>query len=147
MGDDGAGAEAIRLLKHRLRGRNDVVLKEMNSMELPLAEAMMGYSKVILIDAIVTPREQSGKVHHLTMQDLREQDYLSTSHSMSFPAAFDFICKLDPAPAPQEVEIYAVEIPDVREFSTEISPKVREGVKEAVQEVLNEVSSTNHIAG
>lgn len=139
MGDDGVGVQAISLLRDKLAGRADIDLREMNSVEFFLAEAMMGYRKVILIDSVVTGADDVGRIHEFSLQTLRGHTHISTSHSMSFPAAFNIISRLNPDCAPHSVKIYAVAIAEVNEFSERLSPKVRDALNEIVAAVMEEL--------
>ena len=67
----------------------DVKIKRFALGGLSLMEQMIGYDRVIIIDAIQTSGGQIGQVHQLTIHDLPEVStgHTTAIHDMTLPAA------------------------------------------------------------
>ncbi|HLE16113.1 MAG TPA: hydrogenase maturation protease, partial [Anaerolineales bacterium] len=80
--DDGIGVLVVEALRSRLPPDTPVDLAEVSVGGLTLMENMIGYDRVILIDAYQPPNPRKpGAIHRLTLEEL--QSISPTQHSAS----------------------------------------------------------------
>jgi hydrogenase maturation protease len=111
---------------------------------LRLMEMMVGYARVILIDALYHPSVAPGSVHRLTLQDLgaaapHEPEHLASAHDTSLPTALEAGRRLGLA-LPDEVVIYAIGVQDILTFGEQLTPAVAEAVPAVVEAVVGEIT-------
>lgn len=131
-GDDGVGIHLARRLRKTLPWRFEI--KELATAGLDLIEAISGYDKVILIDAIQIPDGEPGQVYHLSLQEFESSSNLSSTHALNLKQVVELGEKLTGGKMPQ-VEVLAVEARRLDEFSEELSPEVEERFDEIVEKV------------
>lgn len=136
-GDDGIGIYVARALRKILP--HDYQVKELSTGGLELMEAMSGYQKVFLIDAIRTLGATPGHVHHLSLQDFAYHHSLSSSHGLSLRQILEWGKKIVDKQMPEEVEIIAIEAPCVGEFAEGLSPRLQEQFAMIVERVKEEI--------
>ena len=140
--DDGVGVKVAYALEDILAdSRPDVVVTEASAGGLRLMELMLGYDRAIIVDAFTNGSNTPGKMHRMTLDDLR--DISPTQHSAS---AHDttLVTALDAGKAlgmhlPDEVVIYAIEVENVIDFSEEPTTAVAAAIPGAVTAVLHEL--------
>ena len=140
--DDGVGVKVAYALEDILAdSRPDVVVTEASAGGLRLMELMLGYDRAIIVDAFTNGSNTPGKMHRMTLDDLR--DISPTQHSAS---AHDttLVTALDAGKALgmhllDEVVIYAIEVENVIDFSEEPTTAVAAAIPGAVTAVLHEL--------
>jgi hydrogenase maturation protease len=154
--DDGVGvrvAEAVREELEHLRRTSDEVRRKLDSVEvrevsvggLTLMEAMLGYDRVILIDALHRRDGQPGTVHRLTLDDLRAispPQHTASAHDASLITALEVGQRMG-LPLPTEIIIYAVEVENISDFSEELTPAVAQAAPQVKAAVLAEIANTS----
>lgn len=145
--DDGVGVKVAYELERILTShqqpttshRMDVT--EASAGGLRLMELMIGYDRAIIVDAFTNGSNTPGKMHRMTLDDLRAVS--PTQHSAS---AHDttLVTALDAGKAlgmhlPDEVVIYAIEVENVIDFSDEPTTAVAAAIPGAVTAVLHEL--------
>lgn len=108
---------------------------------LRLMELMIGYEKVIIVDAF-TNREGNtpGRIHRMTLADLRAispTQHSASAHDTTLVTALDSARALGYA-LPDEVIIYAIEVDNVLDFSEEMSTAVAAAIPEVIQRITND---------
>ncbi|RLD01287.1 MAG: hypothetical protein DRI65_15745, partial [Chloroflexota bacterium] len=111
---------------------------------LRLMEALLGYDRVILIDAFYLNPETNtpGKIHHLNLDDLRSispTQHSTSAHDTSLITALDAAEKMG-YHIPGEFSIYAVEVENILEFSETPTPAVAKAIPVVVSQILEEFS-------
>lgn len=101
---------------------------------LALMERLVGYERVVLVDAIRTRDGQPGAVYRLSLDDLPTLN-TNAVHDATLKAALELGRRLG-AELPDDVIIIAVEVADVLNFGEGLSPAVEAGVPEAAELVL-----------
>jgi len=110
----------------------DVV--ELGTAGLGLLDAVRGYDRLIIIDAIVTGAEP-GTVHVLDGVDVARASHLGPGHDADLPTVLALGKKLAADQMPQDVIVVAVEAADVVTVSTFLTPAVNAAVSEAAAKV------------
>ncbi len=139
--DDSVGLRVARELKALLADRADVEVDEDYWGGLRLMERMVGYQRVIVIDAIQTG-DPPGTIHRLAPGSVPTQRSAS-AHDVNLPTALAFgrQAGLD-LPADEDVLLVGIEAEDIMTFGDECTPAVHAAIPEAVRLVLEFVSTT-----
>jgi hydrogenase maturation protease len=135
ISDDSVGLRIAQHLQERLAGCPGVDVAEDYWGGLRLMERMIGYERVIVIDAICTGAAP-GTIHHLGTDSLATQRSAS-AHDVNLPTALAFgrHAGVD-LPADQDVRLVGIEAQDVVNFSEQCTPAVAEAIPRAVEEVV-----------
>lgn len=143
--DDGVGVKVAYALQDRIDPENhpEITITEASAGGIRLMETVLGYDRVILIDAYLLQDHamEPGRIHRMTLDDLRSVS--PTQHSTS-PHDTSLVTALDTAaylgyPIPEEILIYAVEVENILEFGEEPTPAVAAAIPEVVERILKEL--------
>jgi hydrogenase maturation protease len=144
--DDGVGvrvAEAVQAALPPAEGAAlpPIEVQEVSVGGLALMETMIGYERVILIDALWEPDVAPGSVQRMTLDDLRAIS--PTQHSAS-PHDANLITALALGrsmglPLPAEIIIYAIGVENVLDFADTPTPAVAAAIPQVVAAVLHDL--------
>ena len=108
---------------------------------LNLLELIVGYDKLIIIDAIMTENGDAGEIYQFKLEDIRgPTDSVISAHHLSILNMIKLGKELFPGKMPEEVKVLAVGIQEVVKVSEEMTGRVKEAVPRAVNLVLEEVA-------
>ena len=139
LSDDAVGLRVARALRDRLADRPDVEVDEDYRGGLQLMERLIGYSHVILIDAIRT-NSPPGAIRQLTLADLPTR-HSGSSHDLSLPEALVLGRSYGAdVPSAADVRVVAIEADEVETFSETCTPAVERSIPRAVELVLELLS-------
>lgn len=133
LSDDRIGIEVGRQVHESLRD-DGVDFLEASAGGLALLDAVCGYRKVILIDAIQTGG-RIGMLHEFKADDFVGSMRLASVHGVDFFTALETGRKLG-MKVPDDIRIYAIEVHDPFTFSEEMTPQVAEAVPGIVREIM-----------
>jgi hydrogenase maturation protease len=135
--DDGVGIYAARAVRKALpRGANVDVI-ELSVGGLALMEAMSGYDRVILLDALWTPADQAGQVVQFDAGHLPVTLNTASTHDADLPTALRVGRRLGiPLPCNEDIQIVAVTAHEVLTFGEKPTPAVAAAIPEAATRVL-----------
>ena len=163
--DDGIGVKAALALEQILENRpparddnwlvqenidsasynpqSDIHVIEASVGGLRLMELMIGYDRVVIIDAL-TVRDGAGPgtIHRLTLDDLRAMSptqHSASAHDTTLVNALDSGQQLG-FHLPDEVIIYAIEVENVTDFNEEPTTAVSAAIPHVVTAVLQELA-------
>jgi hydrogenase maturation protease len=134
--DDGVGLAVATELKRLLaeapvRGV-DVLASTRAGFEL--IDLLRGYTRAIIVDCIVLPAPQPGRVCRLTVDDVSGCARLVNAHEMSVGTAFRLAEQMG-IPMPGELEIIAVEAGDASTIAEGLTPAVQATVGPLAREI------------
>jgi hydrogenase maturation protease len=138
-GDDGVGLRIARELRGRVAGKAAVDVVELCAGGLRLMEAMAGYDRAIVIDAMESGG-RAGTVHRLSADELSGTRNASSTHDGSLGAAFA-LGRVAGLRVPVDVRVWAVEAGNVAAFGEGLTPEVEAAVDVVAADVWREVSS------
>ena len=158
--DDGVGVKVALAVEARLgvAKKENIEVTEASVGGLRLMEMMIGYDRVILIDALVSRNgHQPGTVHRLTLDDLRNimeinvwanktvrninpTQHSASAHDTSLVTALETGRCLG-LHLPAEIVVYAIEVENVTDFSDEPTAAVADAIPRAAATVLSELCS------
>jgi hydrogenase maturation protease len=148
LGDDGIGwavADELHKIYPSPAGRGDRGEGNQESIEvdtaslggISLMERLVGYDRVILIDAIKTGQHPVGTVTVFPLEELSNPSagHSASTHDTTLLTALEMGRQMD-AHLPQSVTVVAIEAQIVYDFSEELSPEIAAAVPVAVNKVL-----------
>jgi hydrogenase maturation protease len=148
--DDGVGVHVVRAAAAHYAPADGVSFAEASVGGLRLLDALVGYERVIIIDAIQTAAGRPGDVYQLAASDLPVSLHSGSTHDLSLPGALDLGRRLAmKLPGDGDIVILAVEVEDVLTFSDSCTqavsraiPRVMEAVRAQLEVPLSIDKST-----
>lgn len=134
--DDGIGPRIVQELEG-LISTPEVTLRQTSLAGMSLVELLIGFDRVIVIDAIQTGGKP-GEVYRLTPDSFTSTQDFASHHSVGLLQAVELGKKLD-QPMPREMLIVAIEAKDVSNFGEGFTPEVENAIPLAVEQVLAEL--------
>ena len=139
--DDGVGVKVAYQIEKELGDemRENVDVTEVSAGGLRLMEAMVGYDRVILIDALLHKNgNQPGKISRMTLDDLRRispTQHSASAHDTTLVTALDAGRELGLS-LPDDIIIFAIEVENVMDFSEEPTPDVASAIPKVKDAIL-----------
>jgi len=140
LGDDGIGFSIAQELARVVKDEN-IDVKDANLPGLNLLELIIGYDRVIIIDAIMTDDGEVGEIYRLKPESFVKTVHpASSAHDVNLATAIEIGKKSLAEQMPADIIVFAVEIQEVAEFTDEMTRKVKEAIPRVVNLVLEEIS-------
>lgn len=139
MGDDGVGIQVVRMLRNRMRPRNDLDFKELSLGGLKLVEEMLGFQRVFIIDSIESSAPEIGTIREFSVEDFKETQKPSAPHVTNFATALEFYKRLESSEIPELVRIFTISINQEFTFAEGLSPPVQKAASELADLVAREI--------
>ena len=137
LSDDGVGIKAAHEVANQLNNPQ-VTVVETSTAGLSLLDSIVGYDKLIIIDAIQTERGEAGEIYRMGTADFSLTKHFSSPHQINLATALELGKMLNLA-MPKEITVFAVEAKDITSFSEECTPEVEKAIPEAVRMVLEDL--------
>jgi len=137
LSDDGVGIRVAHEVGNKLNNPH-VTIADTSTAGLSLLDSIVGYDKVIIIDAIQTEKGQAGQIYHMGSEDFSFTKHLSSPHQINLVTALELGKMLNLA-MPQEISIFAVEAKDITSFGEKCTPEVQQAIPKVVKMVLDEL--------
>lgn len=134
LGDDGVGWRIVREVQAHLNGKANAEVDCLSLGGLRLMERMLGYERVILIDALAGSFR--GRVHVFPLSDLPDPSagHTASAHDVSLRTALQVAAQMG-LPVPKEVWVVGIEVSPMFEFSEALSPEVEAAIPQAMRAV------------
>ncbi len=134
--DDSIGLRVAQELGGRFKGNPDVEVSEDYWGGLRLMERMIGYDRVIIVDAIQADMDP-GTIHLLSPGDIPTQRSAS-AHDVNLPTALEFGRRAGARlPPSSEITLIGIEAADVQTFDESLTPELERALPHAVEAVLS----------
>jgi hydrogenase maturation protease len=145
--DDGVGVKVAYAVSDALASgeHNDVTVTEASVGGLRLMEIMLGYDRVILIDALKHPDARPGTIRRMTLEELRTitpTQHSACAHDTSLATALELGRQMG-LHLPQELTIYAIGVDNVTYFGEQPTPAVARAIPDVTQAVLTELKDSS----
>ena len=135
--DDGIGIVAAReISKMNLPG---VDVDEATASGIEVMEMMLGYEKVVVVDAIMWPDHEPGEVLRLDEKDFSHTVHGSSPHGVNISTAIALGRQTTPEEMPKEIVFLAMQAEDVSTFSESQTPRVRKSIPAFISTVVEEI--------
>jgi len=140
LGDDGVGFHIAQELARQIKDEN-IDVEDTSVDGLNLLELIIGYDRVIIIDAIMTKGGKVGEIYKLRPENLANTVHFITSpHNANLAIAIEIGRKILAEEMPEEIVVFAVGIKQVPKFTEEMTEKVRAAIPKAVNLILQELT-------
>jgi hydrogenase maturation protease len=137
LSDDGVGIKVAHEVASQLNNPQ-VTVAETSAAGLSLLDSIVGYDRVIIIDAIQTEKGEAGQIYRMSTADFSLTKHFSSPHQINLATALELGKMLNLA-MPEEITVFAVEAKDITSFSEECTPEVEKAIPEAVRVVLEDL--------
>ena len=131
LGDDGVGFHVVEALKAD-PPPGEITFDCVDASGFALLDHVVDYDRVVIVDAIMTVGGKPGKVYRLGLDHFRPSKHTISPHDTDLPTALQIGATMK-LKIPEKIDIVAVEIPPVYEFSQELSSEVAAAVPEAAE--------------
>lgn len=141
LGDDGVGVHVTRELAEKIKDEN-VDVRDTSVDGLNLLEFIVGYDKLVVVDAIMTETGKAGEIYRLKPENVCQPSTSAISpHHFNLATTIEIGKRLFPREMPKEVIVFAVGTQEVVKVTEEMTGKVKEAIPIVVGLVLEELSS------
>jgi hydrogenase maturation protease len=138
LSDDSVGIRVAHEVADQLNNPQ-VTVAETSAAGLSLLDSIVGYDKVIIIDAIQTKEGQAGQLYRMEPEDFSFTKHFSSPHQINLVTALE-LGKMLNLDMPQKISVFAVEAKDITSFNEECTPEVEQAIPEVVKMVLQELN-------
>lgn len=135
LSDDSVGIKVAALVKQRLPDDAGVDVVEAYAGGLRLMEAIAGYDRAIILDAMKSGTHPPGTIMHLSLDSPTTTRNTLCTHDGDLSTALALGRDLGLA-MPESIEIIGIEATEVERFGEELTAGVRDALPQAVDEVL-----------
>ena len=142
--DDGVGVWVAEAVRKALPPDSPVEICEISVGGLRLMERMLGYERVILVDAFQPGHGEAGSFRRLTYQELQAgspTQHTACAHDTSVVTALEAADRMG-LPVPREIVIFAIAVEDVMDFGETPTPAVAAAIPRVAAAVLAELQRT-----
>lgn len=137
LSDDGVGIYVVRALKGRL-DQQKVTVMEASVAGLDLLDLLIGYDRVIIIDAIQNRKAEAGQIYRLERRAFDDTCRVTTPHDVNFATALEMGNRLG-LPLPRKIVIFAIQVEDITSFNEGCTPKVAQVIPTVADMVIQEL--------
>jgi len=141
LSDDSVGIRVARAVESRL-DQPEVTVQETSMAGLTLLDLVVGYDRVILIDAILTTEGKPGQIYRLEREAFDTTRHATTSHDINFATALELGQRLGLA-LPRQIIIFAIEVVNVDSFGEECTPAVERAIPVVADMVMAELATSS----
>ena len=139
LGDDGVGVHAAQEVARIIKDEN-IVVRDVSIDGLNLLELILGFDKLVVIDAIMTENGEVGEIYRLKPENICELARSAISpHHFNLASTIEVGKRLFPEEIPEEVVIFAVGTHNIDQVTEELTGKVKEAIPEVVNLILEEL--------
>ena len=141
--DDGVGVQVACAVEQILaeRGADGITVTEASVGGLRLMEMMIGYDRVMLVDALNVGDETPGTLHRWNLEDLRAvspTQHSASAHDTTLVTALEAGRRMG-LPLPQDITIFAVAVDNLVDFGEQPTPAVAAAIPAVTAAVLKEM--------
>jgi hydrogenase maturation protease len=140
--DDGVGVHVAQKLSKLIPEGKEIDIDEVSVGGLTLMESMIGYQRVILIDAMYGGSTKPGDIRRMDLNDLREispTQHSASPHDASLVTAIETGRRMG-FPLPKDIIIYAIGVENIHDFSEEPTPEVAAAIPMVAAAILEEIN-------
>jgi len=139
LGDDGVGVHVAQELARIIKDEN-IDVRDVSVDGLNLFDFIIGYDKLVVIDAIVTDGGEIGEIYRLKPEYVCDPSRSAISpHHFNLATTIEIGKRLFPNEMPEEVIVFAVGTLEVAQVTEEMTEKVKKAVPRAVNLVLEDI--------
>lgn len=140
LSDDAVGLKVVERLERELKAP-DVELKQTGVTSVELLDLLVGFDRVIIVDAIKTATGRPGHVRVMDQADLGPQTTPTSLHHVGLPNVLA-IGKTLGLKMPEHVRIFAIEAKDVSAFGGPCCPEVEAAIPKVIDLIRAELDGS-----
>lgn len=132
--DDGVGIRVAQELKKLLPPADGFSVMESSLWGLALIDLILGYDRVIILDAVKTGEYPVGDVHEIKLEKLRGLPKAPSPHYVGLPTLLKLgqELKLD---MPSQIRVLGIEVADPYSFGEDFTPELKEVFPRIVSQI------------
>lgn len=138
LSDDAVGVNVARQLRIALMDSDTVEIKELYAGGMRVMDAVAGFDKAVIIDAMRTGLYPPGTIRLIPLSELGTARNLASTHDTNLLTALELGGMLGMV-MPHEVKVFGIEALDVENFSEVLTRDVERSIPTAVNMILKEV--------
>ncbi|UCE80389.1 MAG: hydrogenase maturation protease [Methanobacteriota archaeon] len=138
LSDDGVGIRVARLLKEMEIPNVDV--EELSASGLELLDMVLGYDKVVIVDAIITEGGTPGTFYTMEESDFERTIHGASPHGVNVATALALGRRLAGDRMPSETSFIAIEVADIVNVSESLTPEVAAAVPSVVRKIITDLA-------
>jgi hydrogenase maturation protease len=136
LSDDGVGIHIARKLQEL--NLDGVEVEELPASGLELLDMVLGYDRVVIVDAIVTTNGTPGEFYVLEEDAFERTIHGASPHGINIATALAIGRKVAADKMPTEVFFVAIEAKDTVNVSESLTPEVAAAIPSIVERILRE---------
>ena len=141
LGDDGIGVHVAQEVARIIKDEN-IDVRDVSVDGLNLFDFIIGYDKLVVIDAIVTDDGEIGEIYRLKPEYVCDPSRSAISpHHFNLATTLEIGKRLFPNKMPEEVIVFAVGTQEAAKVTEEMTGKVKKAIPQAVSLVLQEIGA------
>lgn len=139
LGDDGVGIYVARKIREECDQESRIEVTETNVGGIALLDLIAGYTKVVIVDAIITKKRRPGTIYKLSLEDLGNIVEPYMLHAIDLRSAVELGRTLG-YHIPGDITIYAVEIKDNTIFTEGLSQDIEAIVPLVIKQIVTDLT-------
>jgi hydrogenase maturation protease len=140
LADDAVGLEVVRRLSRETKAP-EIEIRETCAANLELLDFLVGFDRVIIVDAIRTGTGKAGDVRVLDLTDMEKATTPTSLHHVGLPTVLA-AGKVLGAKMPARVRVFGIEATDVSVFGGPCSPEVEAAIPKVVDMIRAELGGS-----
>lgn len=136
--DDGVGIKVARALRDEFRSDRGIDIKELYAGGLRLIEALAGYDKAVIVDAMATGSMSPGTICRVSGSELGSARNIASSHDINLSTAVE-LGRMLGLKMPGDIKIFGIEAAEVERFGETLSDDIEEAVPMVVSLITEEL--------
>ena len=141
LGDDGIGVHVAQEVARIIKDEN-IDVRDVSVDGLNLFDFIIGYDKLVVIDAIVTDDGEIGEIYRLKPEYVCDPSRSAISpHHFNLATTLEIGKRLFPNKMPEEVIVFAVGTQEAATVTEEMTGKVKKAIPQAVSLILQEIGA------
>lgn len=144
LSDDGVGIYIARKLRKIIAAEQATII-EASIAGFSLLDLLIGYDKVIIVDAIQSSNGKAGQIYRLGPDSFISSLHSTSPHDVDLTTALEFGKQLK-LPVPEKIIIFAIEAADIDTFSEGCTTEVSKAIDKCAEMIACELDTANNQA-
>jgi hydrogenase maturation protease len=139
LGDDGVGIYVARKMRETCSQEGQIDIAEANGGGIALLDFLSGYTKVVIIDAIITKKGKPGTLYKLSLEDLGTVVEPYMLHAIDLRTAVE-LGRMLGYHIPEDITLYAIEIRNNTIFTEGLSDDLEAVVPSVIKQITSDLT-------
>ena len=139
LSDDGVGLYVAQEIKQKI-SRPDVSVAWTESGGINLLERLIGYDKVIIVDAVLTGKAAPGTITRFDVNKANACRHANSTHGIDFASVVE-LGKMLQLAITEQIMLFGIEVRDVSSFQEKCTIEVERAIPVCAGLVIQELDS------